>query len=161
MLSPVKGWSRSQTLPESADDQPPTSYTTSWDTTLSCFKADFVAPQQFAYDLAELGHYFRDYRRLMDHWHAVLPGRMLDVGYEALIANQEGETRKLLDYCGLAWEDACLSIHATERPVLTASNAQVRKHIYRDSIDRWRRYERHLGSFLDVLGPLAERRGAD
>ena len=131
------------------------------DTCLSCFKADFVAPQQFAYDLAELGHYFRDYRRLMDHWHAVLPGRMLDVGYEALIANQEGETRKLLDYCGLAWEDACLSFHATERPVLTASNAQVRKPIYRDSIDRWRRYERHLGSFLDVLGPLAERRGAD
>ena len=70
---------------------------------LSCFKADFVAPQRFAYDLAELGHYFRDYRRLMDHWHAVLPGRMLDVGYEGLVANQEGETRRLLDYCGLGW----------------------------------------------------------
>ena len=73
------------------------------DTCLSCFKADFVSHQQFAYDLAELGLYFRDYRRLMDHWHAVLPGRMLDVGYEGLVANQEGETRRLLDYCGLGW----------------------------------------------------------
>ena len=127
-------------------------------TCLSCFKADFVSPQQFAYDLAELGLYFRDYRRLMDHWHAVLPGRVLDVEYESLVANQERETRRLLDHCGLGWEDACLWFHATVRPVLTASNAQVRKPLYRDSIDRWRRYERHLGPLLDVLGPLAERR---
>ena len=131
------------------------------DTCLSCFKADFVSPQPFAYDLAELGLCFRDYRRLMDHWHAALPGKILDIGYEDLVANQERETRRLLEYCGLAWEDACLSFHATERPVLTASNAQVRKPLYRDSIDRWRRYEPHLGPLLDALGPLAERREAD
>jgi tetratricopeptide (TPR) repeat protein len=124
------------------------------DTCLSCFKADFVSPQHFAYDLAELGLYYRDYRRLMDHWHAVLPGRILDVGYEVMVANQERETRRLLDHCGLGWEDACLSFHATERPVLTASSAQVRKPMYRDSIDRWRRYERHLGPLVDALGPL-------
>lgn len=87
----------------------------------------------------------------MAHWHAVLPGRILDVPYESLVADAEGWTRRMLDHAGLAWSDRCLEFHRLERRVKTASNLQVRKPLYRSSVERWRRYERHLGPLVDAL----------
>ncbi len=126
------------------------------DTCLSCFTRLFNKSQHHSYDLRELGRYYRNYARLMDHWRAVLPaGAFHEVQYEDLIADQEGQARKLLDYCGLNWEDACLDFHKTERSVRTASITQVRQPIYRTSVERWRNYERHLGPLLEELGELA------
>jgi hypothetical protein len=125
------------------------------DTCLSCYKLLFVAGQNFSYDLVELGRYHRLYTGLMDHWRAVMPGRILDVRYEDLVAAQETETRRLLEFCGLAWEDACLSFHTTKRLVKTASATQVRQPIYNRAVDGWKRYARHLGPLLEALGPLA------
>ena len=89
----------------------------------------------FSHDLAELGRYFRHYRELMDHWHAVLPpDTMLDLRYEDLVEDLEGQVRRLLDFCGLPWDDQCLSFHQTDRPVATASNVQVRQPLYRGSV---------------------------
>ncbi len=125
------------------------------DTCLSCYKLLFVSGQNFSYDLVELGRYHRLYARLMDHWRAVMPGRILDVRYEDLVAAQEQETRRLLDFCGLPWEDACLSFHTTRRLVKTASATQVRQPIYGKAVDGWKRYARQLGPLLEALGPLA------
>ena len=125
------------------------------DTCLSCFQKLFVAHHAYAYDLTDLGHYYRAYARLMGFWHHVLPGRILDVRYEDVVEHPERETRRLLAFCELPWEDACLTFHRTKRPVRTASAAQVRRPIYRSSVGRWRRYEKHLGPLLDALGPLA------
>ncbi len=125
------------------------------DTCFSCYRTHFMEAQSFTYDLAELGRYYRLYDRLMRHWRAVVPGRILDVRYEDLIADQEGETRRLLEFCDLPWENACLSFHLTARPVRTASVAQVRRPIFKDALQRWRRYEPHLGPLLEELGPLA------
>ena len=125
------------------------------DTCLSCYKLLFVSGQNFSYDLVELGRYHRLYARLMDHWRAVMPGRILDVRYEDLVAGQEQETRRLLDFCGLPWEDACLSFHTTKRLVKTASATQVRRPIYKSAVGSWNRYARHLGPLVEALGPLA------
>lgn len=123
------------------------------DTCLSIYQHSFTAAHDYAYDLKELGHYYRGYRRLMDHWRAVLPeGTFLDVCYEDTVADQEGQTRRILDYCGLEWEDACLDFHKTERIVATASLEQVRKPMYRSSVARWKRYEKQLAPLLDALG---------
>lgn len=125
------------------------------DTCLSCFRIHFPHGQEFAYDLGDLGRYYRLYARLMDHWRAVLPGRILDVSYEGLVADPEPEMRRLLEFCGLPWEDACRDFHRTRRPVRTASAHQVRKPIYRTSVKRWKKYEKHLDPLLQALGPLA------
>ena len=87
----------------------------------------------------------------MAHWRAVLPGRVLDIAYEDVVADLEGAARRLVDHCGLAWDAQCLDFHNTERPVRTASAAQVRRPINRDSMDRWRHYEAHLGPLLATL----------
>ncbi len=125
------------------------------DTCLSCFQIHFPAGQDFTYDLADLGRYYRLYARLMDHWRTVLPDRVLDVRYEDLVADPEPQMRALLDHCGLEWEDACRDFHRNRRAVHTASAHQVHRPIYRSSVARWRRYEKHLGPLLDALGPLA------
>ena len=122
------------------------------DTCLSCYKTYFVNDVDFAYDLPELGRHYRARTRLMDHWHTVLPGRILDIRYEDLVADQETLTRGLLEFCGLPWEDACLAFHENPRPVLTASAAQVRRPIYRDALNRWKHYERHLAQLFEALG---------
>ncbi len=123
------------------------------DTCLSCFKTLFQEGNGYSYDLTELGHYYRTYERLMDHWRAVLPETILDVRYEDVVEDLETMARRLIDFCGLPWDDACLSFHETERPVHTASVARVRKPIYKSSLGRWRRYERHLGDLVEALGP--------
>ncbi|HEX5461746.1 MAG TPA: sulfotransferase [Steroidobacteraceae bacterium] len=121
----------------------------------ACYKQHFSHLVPFCYDLTEIGHYYRDYVRLMDHMDAVLPGRVHRVYYERLVADPEGEVRKLLDYCGLPFEPACLEFHANRRTVRTVSSEQVRRPIFRDSLEQWRHYEPWLGSLREALGDLA------
>ena len=123
----------------------------------SCFgsyKQLFASGQPFTYDLTELGEYYLQYQRLMDHWHRVLPGFVLDVHYEQVVADLESEVRRMLEFCGLPFEEACLHFHETRRPVKTASSEQVRRPIYSSSIDLWRNYEAHLGELLHILKPV-------
>jgi len=129
------------------------------DTCVSCFTRLFHRKQEHTYDLAELGRYYADYARLMDHWRRVLPaGAFYDVQYEAIVADMEGEARKLLDYCGLEWNAACLDFHKTQRQIRTASVVQVRQPIYATSVERWRKYEKFLGPLLEELGDLVPNR---
>jgi tetratricopeptide (TPR) repeat protein len=121
------------------------------DTCVSCYKQLFAQGQTFTYDLLELGEYYLQYLRMMEHWDRVLPGRVLHVQYEDVVGNLEGQARRMLDYCGLDWEEGCLRFHETVRAVRTASSEQVRRPIYRDAIESWRRYERHLGPLIDTL----------
>jgi len=123
------------------------------DVGLSCYATRFVAAKPFAYDLAELGQYYRAYEALMDHWRVALPAeRFLDVRYEDVVADLEGQARRLVAFCGLGWDEACLRFHETRRPVLTASVNQVRRTVYGDSRGRWRAYEAHLRPLIDALG---------
>jgi hypothetical protein len=124
-------------------------------TCFSCYQIHFPTGQEVSYDLGELGRYYRLYDRLMDHWQAVLPGRIFDLSYEDLVAEPEAQMRALLEFAGLDWEDACLEFHKTGRQVRTASAQQVRRPIYKTAVARWRRYEKHLGPLLEALGPLA------
>jgi len=129
------------------------------DTCLSCFTRLFDRKQEHTYDLAELGQYYVLYARLMDHWRRVLPaGAFLDVQYEDIVARQEAQARRLIEYCGLEWNDACLDFHNTKRSVRTASVTQVRQPIYTSSVERWRHYEKFLGPLLDALGDLVPDR---
>ena len=114
------------------------------DNCLSLFKNNFVKGQLYSYDMTELGQYYKLYQDLMAHWRAVLPGSIYELHYEYLVADQEKETRKMLEYCQLPWDEACLSFHKTRRRVKTASNAQVRKPMYDGSIELWKRYENQL-----------------
>jgi hypothetical protein len=93
----------------------------------------------------------------MDHWHRVLSGFVLDVHYEQVVGDLEGQVRRLLDFCGLPFEEACLRFHETERAVKTASSEQVRQPIYTSSVNLWRRYEAELGALIEVLAPLLRR----
>jgi Sulfotransferase family len=101
--------------------------------------------------LAELGRYYARYQRLMRHWRGVLPGSFLDVRYEDVVADLEGAARRIIAYCGLPWDDRCLSFHRTERPIRTASATQVRQPIYTSAIGRWRVYENQLEPLLSAL----------
>jgi tetratricopeptide (TPR) repeat protein len=122
----------------------------------SCFgtyKQLFAKGQPFSYDLTELGEYYLQYQRLMDHWHEVLPGKVLDVIYEEVVAGLETQVRRMLDHCRLPFEEACLRFHETERAVKTASSEQVRQPIYSSSVNLWRNYETHLEELIQVLEP--------
>jgi hypothetical protein len=129
------------------------------DTCLSCYSKLFTAEQNFTYDLGELGRYYRKYTELMAHWRDVMPeGRMLEIRYEDVIADLEGSARQLIEHCGLDWDPSCIAFHKSQRPVRTASAAQVRRPIYRTSLGRWRAYEPHLAPLLAELGVLATPR---
>jgi Flp pilus assembly protein TadD len=122
------------------------------DTCVSCYSKLFTSGQHFSYDLGELGRYYRRYRNLMTHWRSVLPpGAILDVAYEDVVDDLEGQARRMIDYCGLRWDDRCLSFHKTIRPVKTASAVQVRQPLFRSSLERWRRYEAGIGPLLKEL----------
>lgn len=113
----------------------------------SCFgmyRTLFRAGYPFSYDFDDLARYYIAYRELMDHWRAMIPGAFLDLRYEALVDTQEDVSRSLIEYCGLDWERACLDFHQNASPVATASSAQVRRPVYRDALQRWRRYEAEL-----------------
>jgi tetratricopeptide (TPR) repeat protein len=127
------------------------------DACLSCYRQHFAKGQPFTFDLMEIGQYYLEYERLMDHWHAVVPGRVLTVQYEEVVADLEGQVRRLLDYCGLPWEDACLRFHETDRPIRTPSAEQVRQPIYDRSIGFWRHYRDELGELIEVLQPILPR----
>lgn len=123
------------------------------DTCVSAFTRLFNKSQHQSYDLRELGRYYRDYLTIMAHWREVLPaGSFYEIQYEDLVANQEEESRKLLAFCGLEWNEACLDPHKTERTVKTASVTQVRQPVYTSSVERWRVYEKFLGPLLEELG---------
>jgi tetratricopeptide (TPR) repeat protein len=109
------------------------------DTCYAVFKTQFFNAYYWSYDLDELADYYVGYREQMDHWHRVLPGRILDVHYEELVHDPEGQARRVLEWCGLPWEDSALAFHQQERPSMTASAAQVRRPVYTDSIGSWRR----------------------
>lgn len=127
------------------------------DSCLGCYRQLFARGQTFTYDLADIGEYFLEYERMMDHWHAVLPGTVLTVQYEELVRDLETGVRRLLEHCSLPFEDRCLRFHETDRPVRTASSEQVRQPIYTSAIGFWRNYEAHLGDLQEVLEPSLER----
>ena len=123
------------------------------DICFSNFARLFNEGQAFSYDLAELGREYVRYDQLMTHWHKVLPdGLILDVQYEDMVSDIDAQARRLIDFCGLAWEDQVLDFHKNKRAVTTASAAQVRKPIYASSVARWQRFEKHLGPLKEALG---------
>jgi tetratricopeptide (TPR) repeat protein len=123
------------------------------DTCLSCYFQHFLSSLNFTLDLSDLAHYYREHRRLMAHWRAVLPpGFILDVPYEQLVADQEGWSRKMLQFIGLEWDDRCLNFHESTRQVVTSSAWQVRQKIYSSSVARWRNYEKFIAPLLKGLG---------
>ena len=128
---------------------------------VSCFKQLFARGQTFTYDLEGLAHYYRDYVTLMDHWDAVLPGRVHRVQYEDMVADTENQIRSLLDYCGLAFEESCLRFYETRRAIRTPSSEQVRQPVYTGALEQWRNFEPWLGPLKKALGPLLERYPVD
>lgn len=121
------------------------------DTCLSCYFQPFSTALNFTMDLSDLAHYYREHRRLIAHWRAVLPpGSILEVPYEGLVADQQVWTRRILDFLGLQWDERCLDFHRTKRPVVTASYWQVRQRIYGDSVQRWRNYGKFIGPLLQL-----------
>lgn len=126
------------------------------DTCLSCYTKLFTTEQRFTYDLAELGRFHRDYQALTDHWRATLPAsHFIEVDYEAVVEDLEGEARRLLAALGLPWDDRCLAFHETPRIVRTASLMQVRQPIYKSSAGRWKAYAAHLQPLLAALDQAA------
>jgi tetratricopeptide (TPR) repeat protein len=124
------------------------------DSCLGSYKQLFFKGQSFTYDQFELGQYYLEYQRIMDHWHEVLPGKVLDVHYEQMVLDQETQTRRILDYLCLPWEDQCLRFYETDRAVNTASSEQVRQPMYTSSVNFWKNYEAHLGELIETLEPL-------
>ena len=123
------------------------------DTCLSCYFSDFKKSAPYHYRLEDLGFYYRLYLRLMDHWRAALPLAMLEVQYEELVGRPEELSRRMIDFCGLAWDDRCLRYYESRRPVQTSSVWQVRQPIYTTSIERWKHYIQHLEPLLRALAP--------
>ncbi len=125
----------------------------------SAFKQHFAKGQHYSYDLVELGRYYNDYLGLMSHFDEVLPGLVYRVQYEDMVENTAEQTRLLLSGCGLAFEEACLRFHENARAVRTASSEQVRRPIFRDSLENWRNYQHWLGPLADTLGRKASASG--
>ncbi len=119
----------------------------------SGFKQLFAEGQEFTYGLENIGRYYRDYVDLMRHWDEALPGKVLRVQHEDVLDDLETQVRRMLDFCGLPFEQACLDFHKTERAVRTASSEQVRQPINKAGVDQWRRFEPYLGPLKDALGP--------
>lgn len=119
----------------------------------SGFKQLFAEGQEFTYGLTEIGTYYRDYVQLMEHWDQVLPAKVLRVRYEDVVSDLETQVRRLLDYCELPFEDACLNFHQTDRAVRTASSEQVRQPIFKSGVDQWENFTAYLDPLRDTLGP--------
>ena len=122
----------------------------------SNFKQHFAKGQAFSYSLSDMGRYYRDYVRLMDHFDRVQPGMVHRVIYERMVDDTEAEVRRLLDFCGVEFEAACLSFHKTERAVRTPSSEQVRQPIFRDGTEAWKPFSAHLDPLRAALGPVLE-----
>ena len=117
----------------------------------SMYKTLFKDGYPFSYDLGDIAGYYIAYRHLMDHWRATLPAAIYPLSYEALVADQHGETRKLLDYCGLEWQDDCIEFHRNPSPTTTASAVQVRRRMYDSSVAQWRHYAAELAPLSRAL----------
>ncbi len=124
------------------------------DTCWSCFQNPLNLAHAYGNDLTTLGLYYREYARLMDHWKAALPLKIYELNYERLTADFENEAKKLIDFIGLPWDDACLNFHEAGRTVRTISSQQVRNPIYSSSVERWRLYEKELAPLIAALGGL-------
>lgn len=120
-------------------------------TCVSIFRSRFIGFMPFAYDLKETGEYYKLYEDIMEHWREAMPGVMHEVVYEALVANPEKAVRDLLDYCGLPWDDACMSFHRNERPSMTASTLDIRKPLYDEAVDKWKNYGPFIGPLQEAL----------
>ncbi|HEX4241086.1 MAG TPA: sulfotransferase [Steroidobacteraceae bacterium] len=124
-----------------------------------CFsnlKQLFANGQEFTYGIPDIARYYRTYLELMGHWDRVLPGRILRVHHEDVVADLEGSVRRMLEFCGLPFEPSCIEFHKTERSIRTASSEQVRRPIYREGLDQWKHFERWLGPLKDALGDVLE-----
>ncbi len=126
------------------------------DTCVSCYMTDLGMWHGYTSDLEKLGLYYREYDRLMQHWNSVLPGRIFERRYEDAIADEETETRRLIDHLGLPWNDACLKFNEQQRQVGTPSMLQVRQPVYQSSVKRWKNYGDHLKPLIRGLGDLAD-----
>ena len=121
------------------------------------FRQHYARGQTFAYDLTDIGEYYLQYQRMMDHWDEVLPGRVLTVQYEEVITDFDNQVRRILEYCNLPWEEDCIRFYETERPVRTASSEQVRQPIYTGALNFWRNYETRLDELVEILEPVRDR----
>ena len=123
----------------------------------SAFKQLFHEGQEFSYGLKEVGTYYKDYVDLMDHWDEVLPGKVLRVQYEEVVADLETQVRRILDYCELDFEESCVSFYQTDRAVRTPSSEQVRQPIYKSGVEQWKNFEGNLDPLKQALGPVLNR----
>jgi tetratricopeptide (TPR) repeat protein len=126
------------------------------DSCLGAYKQLWGKGQNFTYDMYDLADYYRQYHATMQHWHTVLPGKVLDVHYEETVLDLEGQVRCILEHCGLPFEEGCVRFHETARAVQTASSEQVRQPIYREGLGKWRRYEKHLDPWKDELAEIID-----
>lgn len=126
------------------------------DSCLGGYKQLFGKGQHFTYDMFDLAEYYKNYHNTMQHWHTVLPGKVLDVHYEETVTDLETQVRRILEHCGLPFEEACVRFHETERAVKTASSEQVRQPIYRGALGKWRCYEKHLDLWKEELADIIE-----
>ncbi len=122
------------------------------DTCVANLRHLYARSQAFAYSQSDVGGFYLQYQRMMDHWDRVLPGRVMRLNYEELVMDTEAQVRRLLEHIGLPWEQQCLEFHSTNRAVHTASSEQVRQPVYQSAIGFWRNYEKHLGELKSVLG---------
>ncbi len=108
----------------------------------------------YAFDLTNIGRMINDYQKIMNHWHQVLPLPILDIKYEDMATNHEEMSKKIIEFVGLEWDDACLNFHKTKRPVKTASNWQVRQPVYTSSVERWRNYDPFITELKEAMGDV-------
>lgn len=127
-----------------------------FDSCLGAYKQLFGRGQNFTYDMLDLAHYYQQYDAIMKHWHTVLPGKVIDVHYEETVSDLDTQVRRILEHCGLPFEESCLRFHETDRAVKTASSEQVRLPIYSSALGKWRSYERHLDIWLEHLGSIVD-----
>ncbi|MBL4666004.1 MAG: sulfotransferase [Sneathiella sp.] len=126
------------------------------DTCLSNFKILFADSMDFTYDFEELGRYYLAYKELMDHWEAIFPNKILTVQYEDVVADVEGQAKRIVEHCDLSWEDGCLDFYKSKRAVHTASATQVRQPIYTSSVGKWQRYGDTINPLIDALKPILD-----
>ena len=129
------------------------------DTCLSCYMTDFAGGHDYSNALQSLAHYFQWSQGMMEHWKAVLDLSILEVRYEDVVDDLEGQTRRMVEFLDLPWDDRCLRFHENKRFVATASNEQVRLPIYKSSLGRWRHYQRHLGPLIEEIGAIGASSG--
>ena len=127
-----------------------------FDSCLGGYKQLFGMGQDFTYDMTELALYYRQYHEIMQHWHEVLPGKVLDVHYEETVMDFETQVRRILDHCGLPFEESCLRFHETRRAIRTASSEQVRQPLYSSALGYWRHYEKYLQVWRDELADIVD-----